>query len=64
MSRDTTDYDSIYHRRLANLSDEQLCQIEVHREATAREWLGACNKHNASQEVVNHFAQEVQTAEY
>jgi len=52
MTRDTTDYDSIYHRRLEKLDDAQLCQIVVHVEATAREWLGACNKHDASQKVV------------
>jgi len=64
MTRDTTDYDSIYHRRLEKLDDAQLCQIVVHVEATARKWLGAANKHDASQKVVEHFAHEVKTAEY
>jgi len=63
MTRDTTDYDSIYHRRLEKLDDAQLCQIVVHVEATAREWLGACNKHDASQEVVEHFAEQVRQAQ-
>jgi len=59
MTRDTTDYDSIYHRRLEKMDDEKLCQIVVHREDTAREWLGACNRHDASQAVVDHFAEQV-----
>ena len=63
MTRDTTDYDGTPHRLLATLTDEQLCQIVVHREATAREWVGACNKHDASQKVVEHFAQQVRQAQ-
>jgi hypothetical protein len=59
MTRDTTDYDSIYHRRLVNMDDEQLCQLEIHVERTARKFLGAANKHDASQEVVEHFAEQV-----
>ena len=62
MTRDTTDYDSIYHRRLEKMDDEKLCQIVVHVEATAREWLGAANKHDASQAVVEHFAEQVRQA--
>jgi len=63
MTRGTTDYDGTPHRLLATLTDEQLCQIVVHREATAREWVGACNKHDASQKVVEHFAQQVRQAQ-
>jgi len=63
MTRDTTDYDSIFHRRLEKLDDAQLCQIVVHREATARKWLCACNKHDASQKVVEHFAEQVRQAQ-
>jgi len=63
MTRDTTDYDDTPHRLLATLTDEQLCQIVVHVEATARSWLGAANKHDASQEVVEHFAQQVRQAQ-
>jgi len=59
MTRDTTDYDDTPHRLLATLTDEQLCQIVVHREATARKWVGACNRHDASQAVVDHFAEQV-----
>jgi len=33
MTRGTTDYDGTPHRLLATLTDEQLCQIVVHREA-------------------------------
>jgi len=47
---------------LATLTDAQLCQIVVHVEATAREWLGAANKHDASQAVVEHFAEQVRQA--
>jgi len=63
MTRGTTDYDGTPHRLLATLSDEQLCQIVVHREETAREWLGACNRHDASQAVVDHFAEQVRQAQ-
>ena len=59
MTRGTTDYDGTPHRLLATLTDEQLCQIVVHREATARKWVGACNRHDASQAVVDHFAEQV-----
>lgn len=62
MTRDTTEYDSIYHRQLTHLDDEQLCQIVVHREETARGWLGAANKYNASQAVVEHFAEQVRNS--
>lgn len=62
MSRDTKDYDSPYHRQLTKMSDEQLCQIRVHREQTAREWVGACNKHDASQRVTEHFVEQVKQA--
>jgi len=62
MTRDTTDYDSIFHRRLEKMDDEKLCQIVVHREATARKWVGACNRHDASQEVTEHFVAQVQEA--
>jgi len=63
MTRDTTDYDDTPHRLLATLTDAQLCQIVVHVEATAREWLGAANKHDASQKVVEHFAEQVRQAQ-
>jgi len=62
MTRGTTEYDGTPHQLLATLTDEQLCQIVVHREATARKWLGACNKHDASQEVTEHFVAQVQEA--
>jgi hypothetical protein len=64
MTRGTTEYDGTPHQLLATLTDEQLCQIVVHREATARKWLGAANTHDASREVVKHFARQVKTAEY
>jgi hypothetical protein len=64
MTRDTTDYDSIYHRQLANMEDEKLCQLVIHQERTARKFLGAANKHDAPQRVVEHFAEQVKSAEY
>jgi len=63
MSRDTTDYDSIFHRRLAKLSDEQLCQIIVHQEDTARQWVVACNKHKPAPKVREHFAEQLRQAQ-
>jgi len=63
MTRDTTDYDSIYHRQVVNMDDEKLCQLAIHQERTARKFLGAANKHDASQAVVDHFAEQVRQAQ-
>mgnify|MGYP000580071560 CR=1 FL=1 len=63
MTRDTTEYDSIYHRQVVKMADENLCQLVIHQERTARKFLGAANKHNASQAVVEHFAEQVRQAQ-
>lgn len=34
--------------------------IRVHSESEARQWLGACNRLSVSQEVTEHFVNEVQ----
>lgn len=53
------DYDTEAERFVATKPKQVVLSVKPMTEANAREWLGACNKLDADQEVVEHFAAEV-----
>lgn len=55
-----SEYPSKYHRQVDLWSVEMQLSIRFHRESDARAALGAANKLDAPDEVIEHYVNEIQ----
>lgn len=56
---ESEEYQTEADRMIAEKPERVLLSIKPMTEANAREWLGACNRHDVSDELQEHFVEQV-----